>query len=105
MKTLTDLRRRLVIGARLETLAAPAGATVAGNGGTTFLASRLEPGLVRSVITVQTNGVTLQSPDGHRSFLDFPKAAELHFEDEDTFTVLDDSDPRCNRTYRFVKES
>jgi hypothetical protein len=105
MKTLADLRRRLVIGARLETLDAPPGVMVAGNAGASFLASRLEPGQVRTVFTVQSNGVSLQAPDGHRSFLDFPKAAELRFEDEDTFTVLDDSDPRCNRTYRFVKES
>jgi hypothetical protein len=105
MTTLAELKRRLVVGARLETLAAPAGFEVAGNTGTALLASRLELGQVRTVITVASGGVTLQSLDGHRSFLDFPRAAGLRFEDEETFTLLDDSDPRCNRTYRFVKES
>jgi len=104
MKTLADLKRRLVVGAHLETLAAPAGSTVVGNAGDGFLASRLVPGQVRTVVAASANGVSLQTADGHRSFLDFPKAGELRFEDEETFTVLDATDPRYNRTYRLIKE-
>jgi hypothetical protein len=104
MKTLADLKRRLSIGTRLQTVSAPAAARVAGNGGTVELASRLLPGQVRIVVAVQANGVSLQAADGHRSFLDFPRAAELRFDDEHTFTVLDE-DERANRTYRVVEES
>lgn len=104
MKTLADLKRRLVVGARLETLAAPSGVTVAGNAGDTVLASRLIPGQVRTVVAVQANGVSLQAHDGHRSFFDFPKAADLRFDDEATFTVLDPADPRAHRSYRVVEE-
>ena len=104
MKTLADLRRRLLPGSRLRLLAAPAGTTVAGNAGTVELPSRLVVGGVRTVGIVQGNGVTLHAEDGHKSFFDFPPASELRFEDEDTFTVLDPADPRRNRTYRFEKE-
>ena len=105
MKTLADLKRRLVPGARLCLLAAPSGFAVAGNAGDTVLASRLEPGAVRTIGAAQSNGVTLVAADGHRSFFDFPPASELRFEDADTFTVLDPGDPRRNRTYRFEKEA
>jgi hypothetical protein len=103
MKSLADLKRRLAPGSRLRLLAAPSSFAVTGNAGDGTLASRLEPGAVRTVGTVQSNGVTLVAADGHRSFFDFPLASELRFEDADTFTVLD-PDPRYNRTYRFEKE-
>ena len=104
MKTLADLKRRLTVGTRLQTVAAPAATTVAGNGGTVELASRLVRGQVRIVASVSANGVSLQATDGHRSFLDFPRAADLRFEDADTFTVLDE-DERANSTYRVVEEN
>ena len=104
MKTLADLKRRLVPGTRLRLLAAPAGSTVTGNAGTVELPSRLVVGGVRTVGIAQSNGVTLHAEDGHRSFFDFPPSAELRFEDEDTFTVLDPADPRRNRTYHIEKE-
>ena len=102
MKTIAELKRRLVPGARLMNLTDGAPADIHGNAGDARLASNLVAGEVRTVSIVQARGVTLRRPGGGTSFLEYPRSSEVEFLDEDTFRVTWERDNTM--TYRLVEE-
>lgn len=91
MKTLSDLKKALIQGARIEMLTY--------NGHTP--PEKIQG--VREVVKVQTNGVYLAHPENSiKSFFDFPKANAIKFYSDTRFTVWDytkDGLVWCTREY------
>ena len=88
MKTLADVKRRAVVGTRLQLIASawtPAD----------------RPPIERTVTKVQTNAIAMTPWPGktNDSWLWWPKAMDLRI-DDDTFTVLENG--YAQLTYRFV---
>lgn len=88
MKTLADVKRRAVLGAKLKCTYAwhdPRGVMV---------------GSVREVSKVQSKMIALRMPDGRDSWLQWPSAKEVIVEG-DSFTVYEAGDKLL--TYEFVQ--
>ncbi|SRR6266404_3474446 len=97
MKTLADFKRRLTIGTKL-TYEFHRSTTIVGNLGNTVIpASGLQ---ARVVSRLQSNGVWFMRADGKESWLDWPKAKDLIFVDDNTVTVCLDGVPSF--TYKFL---
>jgi hypothetical protein len=102
MKTIAELKRRIVAGTRVTLVTAGADTIVHGNGGSSVLPSKLAAGTVRTVAIVQARGVTLRG-EGGTSFIEYPRASEVEFLDADTFRIT--WAPGNAMTYRIVEDA
>ena len=89
MLNLAEIKRRAVVGAKLQLIWA------------SFLPADQAP-IARTVTVVQTNAIAMTPWPGRTadSWLHWPAAAEVRIDGPDTFTILEDGMPLL--TYRFI---
>lgn len=80
MKTLSDFKRKLVVGAKLRVTFHGGPLVIRGNLGNTVM-PQPEP-QERTVSRVQTNAVAFLKADGKESWLTYPKAADFAVEND-----------------------